>query len=76
MSRDGILFLLTPKFWQFCFLQFKVKVAVTQIVKSEMDNSENVTAFDIQAKLNSIIERTYHCVVDQKKKKPRFGLRV
>ncbi len=34
-----------------------------------MDNSENVIAFDIQAKLNSIIERTYHCVVDQKKKK-------
>jgi hypothetical protein len=45
------------------------QVAVTQIVKSEMDNSENVTALDIQAKLNSIIERTYHCVVDQKKKK-------
>jgi hypothetical protein len=45
------------------------QVAIMQIVKSEMDNSENVTAFDIQAKLNSIIERTYHCVVDQKKKK-------
>ncbi len=45
------------------------QVAVTQIIKSEMDSSENVTAFDIQAKLNSIIERTYHCAVNQKKKK-------
>jgi hypothetical protein len=34
-----------------------------------MDNSDNITAFDIQTKLNSIIECTYHCVVDQKKKK-------
>ncbi len=45
------------------------QVAVTQISNGEMDNSDNITAFDIQTKLNSIIERTYHCVVDQKKKK-------
>ena len=34
-----------------------------------MDNSENVAAFDSYAKLNNIIEHTYHCVVDKKKKK-------
>jgi hypothetical protein len=34
-----------------------------------MDNSENVTTFDRYTKLNNFIERTYHCVVDKKKKK-------
>ncbi len=46
-----------------------VQVAVTRVVRSEMDNSENVVAFDRYAKLNNIIERTYHCVVYKKKKK-------
>jgi len=45
------------------------QVAVTRVVQSEMDNSENEAAFDRYAKLNNIIERTYHCVVDKKKKK-------
>ncbi len=45
------------------------RVVVGHAVESETDNSENVTAFDSYAKLNNIIERTYHCVVDKKKKK-------
>jgi hypothetical protein len=45
------------------------QVAITRVANSEMDNSENVAAFDGYAKLNNIIERTYHCVVDKKKMK-------
>jgi hypothetical protein len=45
------------------------QVTVTWVVKSEMDNSENLTTFDRYAKLNSIIERKCLCVVDKKKKK-------
>ncbi len=44
-----------------------VQVAITQVVKSVIDNSENIKTFDKYAKLNCIIEHTYHRVVDKKK---------
>ncbi len=52
--------------WHYSDVQ-DVQVAITQNVKSVIDNSENITTFDRYAKLNCIIEGTYHCVVDKKK---------
>ncbi len=46
-----------------------VQVTVNKIVKPEMDNSDKTLTLSAHAKLKNIIQKTYQCVTDKKKKK-------
>jgi hypothetical protein len=45
------------------------QVTVNQIVKPKMDNSDKTQTLSAYAKLNNIIQKTYQCVTNEKKKK-------
>jgi hypothetical protein len=49
------------------------QVTVNPIESIEMDNRENVATLNAFAKLNNIIQKTYQCVTDKKKKKKLLG---